>query len=123
MDEKGFISKVHKKLPRTTYRVKLSDRFAGGIPDTWYSGPKGDLWVEYKYQEVPGHKPNLSDLQKHWLIDRDSEGRNVACVVGTPKGVIVYAGTSWLQYRDYEIIPFADYITWIQTQTCSESPS
>jgi hypothetical protein len=123
MNESGFISKVHKKLPKSTYRVKFSDKFAGGIPDCWYSGSDGDVWVEYKYQETPGHKPNLSDLQKAWLIDRTAEGRNVACVVGTPKGVIIYEGTSWLNYKTYILTPFAEYIIWIQSKTYSGSPS
>lgn len=123
MNEGSFISKVHKKLPKTTYRVKFSDRYASGVPDTWYSGPTGDVWVEYKYQEVPGRKPNLSDLQKSWLIDRHAEGRNVACVVGTPEGVIIYEGTSWLDHKTYAITPFVEYITWIQRKTCLESPS
>jgi hypothetical protein len=124
MNEQQFIAKVHKKLPKTIYRVKFSDRYAGGIPDTWYSGPAGDLWVEYKYQETPGHKPKLSDLQKNWLIDRHAEGRNVACVVGTPEGVIIYEGTDWLNYKQYVLTPFSEYITWIQHKTtCSESQS
>ena len=123
MNEGDFIAKVHKKLPRTTYRVKFSDRYAGGVPDCYYSGNGGDLWVEYKYQEVAGHKPNLSDLQKRWLIDRHAEGRSVACVVGTPSGVIIYEGTDWLNHRQYVLTPFAEYISWIQKKTCLESPS
>ena len=117
MNEAQFISKVHKKLPKSTYRVKFADRFAAGIPDCWYSGTNGDLWVEYKYQETPGHKPKLSDLQKAWLTDRTFEGRSVACVVGTPEGVIIYEGTDWLHYKSYVLTPFAEYITWIQKQT------
>lgn len=117
MNEKDFILKVHKKLPRGIYRVKLADKFARGIPDTWYSGSSGDLWVEYKYQEVPGHKPGLSDLQRLWLIGRHEEGRQVACVVGTPKGVIVYEGLSWQEYKDYALLPFTDYITWLCSKT------
>jgi hypothetical protein len=124
MNEQQFIAKVHKKLPKTTYRVKFSDKFVAGIPDTWYSGPAGDLWVEYKYQEAAGHKPKLSDLQKAWLIDRHAEGRSVACVVGTPEGVIIYEGTSWIDYKQYVLTPFTEYIAWIQHKTtCSESPS
>ena len=119
MNEAGFISKVHKKLPKLIYRVKFSDKFAGGIPDTWYSSDFGDLWVEYKYQEVPGHKPKLSDLQKRWLTERHLEGRSVACVVGTPEGVIVYEGHSWLEYKQFTLITFAEYITWIGTKTSS----
>jgi hypothetical protein len=119
MNESGFISKVHKKLPKSIYRVKFSDKFAGGIPDTWYSGPAGDVWVEYKYQLVPGHKPNLSDLQKAWLTDRTAESRSVACVVGTPEGVIVYEGITWLHYKSYTLLTFEDYIKWIGTKTSS----
>ena len=123
MNESGFISKVHKKLPKSVYRVKFSDKFVAGIPDTWYSGDAGDLWVEYKYQEVPGHKPKLSDLQRNWLTERHIEGRSVACVVGTPEGVIVYEGLEYLHHREYKLITFAEYITWIETKTSSTCPS
>lgn len=119
MNEAGFISKVHRKLPKTIYRVKFSDKFNAGVPDTWYSGDFGDLWVEYKYQLVPGHKPKLSDLQKAWLTDRATEGRSVACVVGTPEGVIVYKDADWLHYKTYDLITFEDYIKWIGTKTSS----
>lgn len=123
MNEQQFISKVHKKLPKSVYRVKFSDRFNAGIPDTWYSGNLGDIWIEYKYQETPGHKPKLSDLQKAWLVDRHAEGRSVACVVGTPKGVIIYEGAEWIHYKSYTIVTFEDYITWIQSKTLSGSQS
>ena len=119
MNEQQFISKVHKKLPKLIYRVKFSDKFTAGVPDVWYSGDFGDLWVEYKYQEVPGHKPKLSDLQKSWLLERHLEGRSVACVVGTPSGIIAYEGAEWLQYKSYKLLTFAEYITWIGTRTSS----
>lgn len=125
MNESQFISKVHKKLSKDIYRVKFSDRYAIGVPDTWYSGPGGDLWVEYKYQEKPGLKPKLSDLQMKWLRERNDENRCVACVVGTPTGVVVYEGASWLDYKSYTLITFDEYLSWIQkmTLTLSTSPS
>lgn len=117
MNESKFITKVHKSLPSSVYKVKIADKFARGIPDTWYSGPAGDLWVEYKYQEKLGTKPNLSDLQQKWLVDRCAEGRNVACVVGSESGVAIYEGTSWVNYKSYTPVSFKEYIDWIMSKT------
>ena len=87
--ENRFIQRVHKHLSRSVYREKMHNPYRGGTPDMWYSGPGGDVWVEYKWQKVPRSgviAPDLSPLQLKWIIGRLSEGRNVAVMVGTPKG-------------------------------------
>lgn len=88
--ESEFTQAVHRALRKHgIYCWKISDRFRAGVPDAWYSGPGGDLWIEYKYlQRQPRrwYVPKLSELQIAWLNDRHSEGRRVAVVVGCPDG-------------------------------------
>ena len=114
MDEAGFIRKVHNKLPKEIYRAKFADRFTAGLPDCWYSGSKGDLWVEYKYTEHPTRKPNLSMHQQRWLKARYLEGRSVAVAVGSPDGVVIHRGADWEHYKDSTPIPFENFVTWIK---------
>ena len=57
MREKEFINKIHKKLPKEIYKWKINDPYHGGVPDTFYSGPKGFAFFEYKYiQKLPKRK-------------------------------------------------------------------
>ena len=95
--ENTFIASVHKHLAPTVYSMKNHNEYNGGIADVWYDGPTGDLWVEYKFVEVPkrddtmidlvgGKEPIISKLQQKWLHDRHRHGRNVAVVVGCKDG-------------------------------------
>jgi hypothetical protein len=83
---------VHKHLPKEIYREKMHNPYRGGTPDVWYSGPKTDMWIEYKWQKVPKSGvlvPELSALQSDWLIRRTAEGRKCYVIVGTPDGAHV----------------------------------
>ena len=99
--ETTFIASVHKLLPKNIYRMKNNNAYTGGIPDVWYSGMYGDLWVEYKYiPKLPVRVPIdpmklLSALQQAWLRDRKMEGRNVAVIIGSPKGGVVFENLEW----------------------------
>jgi hypothetical protein len=54
LKEKDFINKIHKKLPKEIYKWKINDPYHGGVPDTFYSGPAGFAFFEYKYiQQLP----------------------------------------------------------------------
>jgi hypothetical protein len=109
MREAQFTNSVGKLLPVNIYRLKLNCPYTGGVPDAWYSGTAGDLWVEYKYfsaEQLPkkvidlvnGKDPILSKLQQSWLRNRHSEGRNVAVVVGfDKKHGLVLPGVTWDQ--------------------------
>ena len=108
--ENTFILGVHRHLPADLYRMKNHNQYNGGIPDVWYSGPAGDLWVEYKYVALPKRENtvvtiDLSDLQKNWITSRVSEGRDVGVIVGCKDGGVWFPGTSWglahtsLQFR------------------------
>lgn len=82
--ENRFITSIHKKLPPSVYRMKNHNQYTGGIPDCWYSGTAGDLWIEYKYG-----KNKLSALQKDWIEARRNEGRRVWVVTGAKDSVVI----------------------------------
>jgi RNase adaptor protein for sRNA GlmZ degradation len=101
----------------------MNNPFTGGVPDVWYSGFKNDLWVEYKY--VPKNPVrgsvifNLSELQKHWLEQRQEEGRNVAIIIGCPAGgVCVTPPTYELLVSDFNRLlkSRVDLAGWIKDQ-------
>ena len=98
--ENTFIGSVHRHLPAELYHMKNHNQYNGGIPDVWYSGPAGDLWVEYKFVVLPKRENtvltiNLSELQKNWLRSRQNEGRAVGVIVGSKDGGVWFPGTSW----------------------------
>ena len=117
MNESGFIATVHKKLPSDVYAWKINARFAPGVPDCWYSGPNGDLWIEWKYlhKMLTRHRPKLSKLQATWLDKRHDQGRQVAVLVGSPEGTIVYLNKDWNSQQKvgklYARQQIADWIT------------
>jgi len=100
--ETRFIASVHRHLPPVAkfHREKMANPYRGGTADSWYSGAVRDLWVEWKWVELPkrdttmiditsGKKPSLSVLQQDWIAGRRAEGRNVWIVVGSAKGGVV----------------------------------
>jgi hypothetical protein len=98
--ETTFIGSVHKHLPVELYHMKNNNAYTGGIPDVWYSGNKADLWVEYKFIEIPKRettliKPDFSTLQLEWLYNRKREGRNVAAIVGCKEGGVIIRTVNW----------------------------
>lgn len=98
--ENTFIASIHRLLPVDVYRQKNHNPYNSGIPDCWYSGVEGDLWVEYKFIELPKRDTspvpvNLSELQKHWIRHRHTEGRNVGVIVGCKAGGVWFPGMSW----------------------------
>jgi hypothetical protein len=101
--EAQYTTKVRRGLPPDVYALKLSQRFGGGVADSWYSGFKDDLWIEYKwYESLPrdidlcsGKNPKLSKLQQEWLRARNAEGRNVCVIVACANGAVIMPGNSW----------------------------
>lgn len=123
--ETVYIASVHKHL-KTVYKEKMNNPFRSGTPDVWYSGSKGDLWIEYKYEPtVPKTReisPRLSPAQAMWLDCRCAEGRNVAVVVGTPKGGVIFVDYAW-NYPTTpseftaNLLPASEIAAWIHKQT------
>jgi len=107
--ENTFIASVHRHLPVDFYWMKNHNQYNSGIADCWYSGHRADLWIEYKFLELPkradtlidlvgGKNPPLSKLQQQWLWSRAAEGRNVHVVVGCKAGGVVYTTPeAWVQ--------------------------
>lgn len=120
MTEHGFVRAIHRRLPPEIYRWKIADRYTGGVPDAWYSGPRGDLWVEYKYlPHVPKRQWTvpLTPLQLRWLAARHDEGRAVAVIVGSPAGGIALTDRAWedkISVRNWSTIP--ELTTWLKRQ-------
>lgn len=113
--ENQFISGVHKYLPQCVYHVKMNNPYVGGIPDVWYSGQAGDLWIEYKYiPRVPQRgsvTAALSVLQEHWLQERHQEGRSVGVIVGCPTGGVYYSALQW-----QTPVPALEFVNRIQSR-------
>lgn len=125
--ENTFIGKIHKRLPASVYRMKTNNPYVAGIPDCYYSGIGADLWVEYKYVgKIPKNgmvKIALSALQRHWIVGRISEGRNVAVIVGSPEGAMIfYLDTSVpeeMSAAHFRIgmVNIEEVVVWITEQT------
>lgn len=109
--ENRFIASIHRLLdPKQVYVMKNHNEYVGGVADCWYDGRRGDLWVEYKFLELPkrdstivdligGKTPMLSQLQQEWLRQRVLNKRRVAVVVGTPDGGAWFDDCEWLVAR------------------------
>lgn len=113
--ENRFIASIHRLLPSGVYAMKNHNPYNAGIADCWYSTVGGDLWVEYKYLELPkrpdtlvdlcsGKNPPITRLQQEWLKARDQEGRSVCVVIGTADGGIWLPGVSWNTPRRADIM-------------------
>jgi len=108
--ETTFTESVHKHLPVDLYRMKTHNPYMGGIPDCWYSGLK-DLWVEYKFEVLPKRDTtlvpiDLSELQRAWINDRLSEGRDVVVIVGCKEGGVIFTNLQWnspLTKKDFQM--------------------
>lgn len=97
--ETTFYTAIHKKLPASIYHMKNNNAYAAGVPDCWYSGPEGDMWVEYKWLPKPpvrvNHVVELSELQRRWLNTRYDEGRDVCVILGYPGGGMILTSKQW----------------------------
>lgn len=112
--ESTFHTSVNKHVPRDVYRMKNNNPFVAGVPDVWYSGNLSDLWVEFKWLPRTPQRGSvlpvklLSELQAQWLLDRHSEGRKVAVIIGCPDGGVVLPGDTWK--REISVKEFSDLV-------------
>lgn len=106
--ETRFIASVQRHLPPPDefHREKMANPYRGGTADSWYSGSEADLWIEWKFIDVPkrdgtiidligGKKPMISVLQQHWIRNRLLEGREVWTIVGCKEGGVIYKDCGW----------------------------
>jgi len=96
MNEHGFIRGVHTSLATPGLRIwKIRDQYQGGVPDAFYCGGAGTLWIEYKY--VPSFpvrlatpiKTILSELQIGWLESLRAASESAWLVVGIGKLIYI----------------------------------
>lgn len=130
--ETNFRRRIERRLPRALHREKMANPYLGGTADAWYSGKKGDLWIEYKFlSSVPqrgtiiAKRLGLTPLQLEWLNGRYEEGRNVAVVVGIPGGGIILCDSLWAKETPVDVfvswaITDAEITQWIVHKTFSE---
>lgn len=101
--ENRFIQSVNRKLPLKTeiHYEKMNNPYRRGTADSWYSGNKADMWIEWKYlPKLPktiDPQKLLHPLQTAWLNGRYKEGRNVCVVIGCPDGGVVLRDKEWCE--------------------------
>jgi hypothetical protein len=102
LNEHGFIKAVHRHIPSEVYRWKIHDTYTGGVPDAFYCGPAGSLWVEYKYIKLPKRKTTVvtfgtSELQRIWLTRMALYGQTTLLAIGWQQSAQVFYGSNLQQ--------------------------
>jgi hypothetical protein len=123
--EADFTRYIMGKLPRNIYKWKIMNVMQNGVPDCYFSGSAGDLWIEVKYLSRLPKKPdtkfkiNVSELQNQWLTARSNEGRNVAVILGSKEGCRIFDQNDWsIPITRIDLIHTrADIVEWITRQT------
>jgi hypothetical protein len=115
--ETTFTRGVLQHIPKDVYHMKNNNPYLGGVPDLWFSGRSGDLWVEMKYLPTTPQSGSvvptnlLSALQAQWLQKRYEEGRQTAVIIGCPDGGVFLPGNTW---KDQ--IPAVDFVDRVQSR-------
>lgn len=101
MNEHGFIKSVHRYLPSDVFVWKIHDTFAGGVPDAFYAGPAGILFVEYKYvkklpsKDTTAIRTSLSVQQALWLDRMVNSKQHAALVIGCEQLAVALVNGQW----------------------------
>jgi len=101
LNEHSFVKAIHRLLPKEIYKWKIHDKFTGGVPDAYYEGSKGSLWIEYKYvktlpkREGTEVQLGLSALQQGWLARAVENKINAWVVVGNDNKCLVLQNKRW----------------------------
>ena len=129
MNEHGYIRSIHRHLPADMHKWKVHDNYAGGVPDCWYAGPHGNIWVEYKWinslpkRDTTVIKPNLSAQQLAWLIKMSGHSISCACIIGCSEGgILLTEQDTWLNgisKKTVNLTPAKSIARWL-TQICME---
>lgn len=127
--ENTFRTGVHRYIKGSgLHHEKMSNPFGSGTADDWYSGPGGDLWVEFKYIPRQPQRGSVkirklfSALQLEWLTGRHREGRNVAAIIGCPSGGLILCDEDWelehvtIEHFNSRVRSRADLAAWIREQ-------
>ena len=95
MNEHSFIRSIHTNMSSDVFVWKLAAKYHGGVPDAWYSGPSGYMFIEYKYvSKLPKRsttpvKIALTELQRAWLRTAISHNHLAYIVLGSEAGVYI----------------------------------
>jgi hypothetical protein len=128
MNEHSFIKSVHRYLPSDLFKWKIHDTYTGGVPDSFYAGPAGILFVEYKYvktlpaKDSTAIKTTLSPLQAQWLNRMLDFNQRAALVIGCEDTAVILTNKEWAAIftkKDYvaRAVPRKQVATWI-TESC-----
>lgn len=128
MNEHSFIKSVHRYLPSHLFKWKIHDTYTGGVPDSFYAGPAGILFVEYKYvktlpaKDSTAIKTTLSPLQAQWLNRMLDFNQRAALVIGCEDTAVILTNKEWVATftkKDYvaRAVPRKQVATWI-TESC-----
>lgn len=111
-NEKQLIDAVMRRIPKSVHSQSMTSASltSNGTPDRYFDGPKGDLWVEFKYIDAwprsavvggvhASKRGCYSPLQYSWMKRRWDHGRNVLGVIGLPDGTAVVQDNpdDWLE--------------------------
>lgn len=114
MNEHSFRKSFERNLKKELSWIwKIHDAFAGGVLDAYYEGYKNDLWVEYKWVNLPKRNTTiidlsnpdkyLSKLQQRWIHRRVALKRDdVVVIAGHAQGCNLYFNEEWLEPRTRE---------------------
>lgn len=122
--ENKFAATVNKGLSGSIWYEKTSNPFRAGMPDFYYEGPKGILWVEYKWREKPFADSCVAaklcstrswNIQRIWLDRSFLNGVNTAVIigVGTSQGYILEYPYCYRKEQDplYSVSDIQEWIT------------
>ena len=110
MNEHSFIRSIHTDMSPDVFVWKIADKYQGGVPDTYYSGPSGYMYIEYKYiQNIPKRattkvKVALTELQRTWLRRAQSHNHLTYTVIGSPAGVYIIADPDLMYVTQEKLI-------------------
>ena len=93
--EAHFKSGINTFAKNFIYVESMANPYRRGTPDVYYEGPKGCLWVEYKFlKRIPSqfyYTDILSPFQVKWIKRAISNNVKCAIVVGHfSKGIIEF---------------------------------
>jgi hypothetical protein len=118
--QKGFVNVVHKKTNESEWAARVNKKVkcihlrivvtnTVGLPDSFYAGPNGSLWIEYKRTGHPRKTIDLSSIakpaQQRWLTMFDACGHKTWVVVRNNDAFYVF---DKLEGFPEKVIAFAD---------------
>jgi len=103
--EATYKNSIHKYINKSNvYFASMGGGYVAGIPDVYYEGNAGCLWVEWKnFQVLPREicllnqsgAAKLSPLQQQWLRRANKNNINTAVICGSPEGGCVFPKNLW----------------------------